>query len=400
MNIGIFGNTNNYPYLLATGLRELGVGVKLVVSDSAALHRPQAPESDKAAGLPDWIFDASAISEEDFVVASPRIGDALNFLTHGVDAVILNGLGPSLHSFVECPAISLLTGSDLTYYADFDSTATRAANWDPEYRRSPGGRLWVRRWQEFIGRQRDGILGSRAVSFGVRGLIPEGDRLLDEIGVPNACRMFVYMSDTNRLNRSEPPKRQTLRVLNGARLNWVNPLPPGFNAQDAKGTDTLLHGFAKFIGSGGRGELLLVTKGLHVSETRALVGRLGLESNVTWLNEMNLGSFREAMVEADVVCDQLSTSFPGMTALDAMAIGRPVIANFRPEAMGQLYSEPWPVCHAQTADDVAAALTKLAHSRDYRLDLGARARTFAERHLSPEANARACLARLGLTSSA
>ena len=44
---------------------------------------------------------------------------------------------------------------------------------------------------------------------------------------------------------------------------------------------------------------------------------------------MSLTSFYEQVGEADAVCDQMGPAIPGMTAVDAMAIGRPVIANFR-----------------------------------------------------------------------
>jgi glycosyltransferase involved in cell wall biosynthesis len=394
MNIGFFGNTNNYPYALAKGLRASGATVRLVVNRPGLLHRPEGLDVELGAAYPDWIMDASHLSEEDFVAQSPRICDALNFVCSGMDAVVLNDIGPSLFGLLEKPAIALLTGSDLTYLADFASAGMRASVWDPAFRASPGGRLSERRWIEFVTRQREGIRAARAVSFPWPGLVPAGDALLADIGVPAARRMFVYLADTHRISPAPPPANPVLRILNGARLNWVRPMPPGFSEQDAKGTDVLLHGFARFLADGGRAELRLVEKGLHTAETRALVESLGIGHAVVWLPEMDLRSFRAEMAAADVVCDQLSTSFPGMVALDAMALGRPVLANFRPDILGPAYADPWPVCDASDAAGVHRALAGLAGAPAECAALGERARAFAEKWLSPEANARRCLERL------
>lgn len=399
MNIGIFGNTNNYPYLLAKGLRAIGVGVKLVVNRKEQLHRPESKDPDLATSYPDWILDASHLTDDDFACQSPRIADVLNFVASGASAVILNDLGPSLYRLLERPAIALLTGSDLTYYGNFQSAVVRRAQWDPAFCASVGGRLQERRWIELVHRQRDGILAATAVSFGLPGLVPEGDALLREIGVADSRRMFIYMADTLTLRPSRHVRTGPLRVLNGARLNWCKKMPAGFTTQDNKGTDILLRGFARFLERGGDGELTLIAKGLHVAETRELVDTLGIAAKVRWLPELSLIDFRAQLQAADVICDQFGPSYPGMTALDAMAAGKPLLANFRVQIMGKVFPEPLPVLHADSANRVAAALMRLQNPAGAMLTIGARAREFAEKYLSPEANARACLERLGMSKT-
>jgi glycosyltransferase involved in cell wall biosynthesis len=173
-------------------------------------------------------------------------------------------------------------------------------------------------------------------------------------------------------------------------------MPPGHSAQDNKRADLLLLGFAEFLASGGRGTLVLVEKHLQVADIKAMVNSLGIAESVEWQREMTLAAFYDQVRAADVVCDQLGSSFPGMAALDAMAIGRPVIANFRMDLLGPYYPEPWPVCHVDSPEGVRDALLRLYRSPEDRDFLGREARAFAERHLSPEANAIKCLARLGL----
>lgn len=397
MTICIFGNTNNYPYVLALGFRALQIPVKLVINRPELLHRPEGKNPELASRYPDWIMDCAHLPEDDFVSQSPRICDVLNFVASG-RAAILNHIGPSLSEHLNVTKMALLTGSDLTYYADYRFAEARRAGWAPEFVRSPGGRLAEMKWVEFVSRQRNGILASEAVSFAPVGLVPEGDTLLSSIGVSEERRFFVWLADTISLRPVLPPEHgNKIVILNGARLTWMKPLPEGFSSQDDKGTDVLLRGFAQFLGKGGSAELRLVRKGLHIEETESLVRQLDISENVMWLDELSLSNFHEEIRRADLVCDQFGASFPGMAALDAMAMSRPVVANFRPDILGGYFPEELPGCHAETPEEVCRHLEALASSPAARLELGKRGRRFAEQYLSPEVNALKCLERLGIS---
>jgi glycosyltransferase involved in cell wall biosynthesis len=396
MKIGIFGNTNNYPLLLAIGLRELGVDVVLIVNRKERLHRPESKYPEWQGNYPHWIVDCSDLAEEDWVAASPRLRDVINHLALRSDGLVLNDVGPSLLEFCALPAIALITGSDLSYFGNDRTVDLRWHGADPVFRDSPGARLEIRRWREFIARQRAGILSAKAVSAPLPGLVPAIDELLSGIGVPATRRDFFYLADVANTVAHATVPNQRLRVLNGARLNWKKPLPSSFSSQDHKGTDTLLGGFARFVASGGDADLVLFRKGLHVAETEALARSLGVDSRIIWRDEMSLRDFHAELSQADIVCDQLGESFPGLVALDAMAIGIPVIANFQPEIMGRYFPEPVAACQARTPSEVAGHLASLASSDRARATAGRAARDFAHAHLSPKANAVKCLRHLGL----
>ena len=91
MRIGIFGNTNNYPYTLALGLRRVGVETVLAVDRREPLHRPEAKDPSLAASYPYWILDCSDVSEEDFVLESSRIGPVLITCGTGLQALFSTG---------------------------------------------------------------------------------------------------------------------------------------------------------------------------------------------------------------------------------------------------------------------------------------------------------------------
>jgi glycosyltransferase involved in cell wall biosynthesis len=391
MRIGIFGNTNNYPLLLAMGLRELGHHVHLVVNRLERLHRPESKYPEFANGYPDWILDCSQIPEDDFVAGSPRIGPVLDFLAEQSHGLVLNHLGPSLLEFCPLPAVALMSGSDLSYYADRRTPTLRQQGWAPHYVHAPGGRFVTRKWEEFVARQRAGILASEAVSAPPVGLTPEVDEILRDIGVPDTRRDFFYIADTLHQTRRTRASNPVLRVVNGARLNWLKPLPPGFSSQDHKGSDILLSGFAEFIAGGGEAELILFRKGLHVRETEALARSLNIESRIVWRDEVGLLEFYDEIAQSDVVSDQLGDSFPGLVALDAMALGVPVIANFHPEILEPCLGAPIAACQARTASDVATHLGRLAASPDVRRTAGIAGQQFTHAHLSPRANAVKCV---------
>jgi glycosyltransferase involved in cell wall biosynthesis len=397
VRIGVFGNTNNYPLLLTIALRRLGHNAVLAVNRAESLHRPESRFPEFARGYPDWILDCSGIPEEDFVAAHSRIESVLNFLAHGSDALILNDLGPALHAFCPLPSMALLTGSDVSYFADPRMPALRMRDADDAWRNSVAGRFVERHWEAFVMRQRAGIRAASVVSAPVTGLVPVIDALLDGIGVEPARRDFMYLANTEGAPARPRQDAGRLRVVNGARLNWKRPLPDGYSSQDHKGSDVLLRGFAGFVDAGGDAELTLFRKGLHVAETEALVRELGIEAHVVWRAECSAADFSSIVREADVVCDQLGDAFPGMVALDAMAMGSPVIANFRPDLTGTLFPRGVPACQASTPEEVRAHLQALADA-DRRDRVGAEARVFAQEHLSPRANAEKYLRRLGLAA--
>lgn len=395
MPVSFFGNTNNYPYLLVKGFLENGIEARLVVNRREPLHRPEFADPELARGYPEWIFDCSDLLESDFAAESPRIGPVLNYLEYS-DFAVMNHIGPSIAKRVGLPYLCALTGSDVTYYADQRTPEIRTRSWSEQFRTSPSGLLDLDIWTRFVERQRAGIAHCRALSFSPRGWDPAGDRVLDSLGIADDRRFTIYLCDTKALAPSRPKRRSTLRVLNGARLNWCKPLPEGFTSLDDKGTDILVKGAALFLKQGGRIELRLVEKGLHVLQTRALVESLGIGRHVRWFKELPLAKFRKLMRDSDVVCDQVGPSFPAMTAFEAMALGRPVVGNFRMEWFRGRFGEAPPACQAQSPEEVAAAFDRLAGDFAFREALSESGRRFAETHCSPSASARTFATRLGI----
>ncbi|BCA54217.1 hypothetical protein W02_13570 [Nitrospira sp. KM1] len=396
MKIVIFGNTNNSPLLLAEGLRTLGHNVILLVNRRDLLHRPETRFAEyRRNGYPSWILDYSHVTDEDIACDTGALDDVLHQLTEHVDLVVLNDVGPALSSYLKAPHVVFLTGSDLSYYSNFCSVLSMSHSWSKQFSRSIQGRRQIRRMTDLISRQRNGIASARIVCTVPRGAVPEGDGLLDAIGVTDEQRMPLHLSNVHGLKPRPLGEGPTLRILGGSRIVFRAECHQGFGQIDFKGTDVLLSGFAEYVRRGGKGELTLIEKGQDVGSARHLIKELNIGARTRWLQEMPMHEFYEAMSAADLVCDQFGSSVPGMVTTDAYALGRPVLCNFRNEIFAPYYPKPFPGFTAVTKEDVAQHLLAVEQNRASLEQMARESRDYAEQYLAPEKVAERLLQRCG-----
>ncbi|HWA08468.1 MAG TPA: glycosyltransferase family 4 protein [Opitutaceae bacterium] len=397
MKIGFYGNANNYPFMLALALRRMGHEILFIVSSPERLNRPEFRYGDFAGAYPPWIRDLSSGFRWRFLV--PGGGRRIRTLLATCDLVVLNEEGPALAADLGRPSVVLLTGSNLEIFADPAKASTlkpqlfSRPRWLQSVCRALFPAAIIRRW--LTTPQRAGIRQARLVAYFARGLIPSGDRLLDEIGVPGDRRIFLLMADLEINPCTPPPQNPVVRIFCLARLTWKAEPGSDLVSLDYKGTDRMIRGLALFWKKHGvKLEVRLARKGRHVAETRQLVDELGLADQVTWLAELTQSEVREEYRAADIVFDQLADSVVGMGGLEAMATGRPLIANAHPEIIDPVIGEPSPVCQARTAEEVLAQLERLVLSPAERSRVGLAGRTYVERHFSAAAAAHTCLQRL------
>lgn len=395
LKICFVGNTNNYPFLIASAMRQMGHDVTVLLDRPESLHRPEGRYNGFDLYKSDWIRDVStSVSPERWTLSNcPE----LETKTLGnYDLLVLNGFGPTLVGRTEVPAFSILTGSDLTQLANWSSLPILWRHLFPSLgfaRTLVACALNAR----IVYRQRRSIRSSFGVSYFMRGVVPEADCILDGLGVRAEQRISFMLSDVDHIKFLPPPVRGSdspvLRIFNVARLNWRQPKPAHLSELDMKGTDILLAGYAAFLNRIKRpAQLVLVRKGYDVTATEQEVLRLGIGAHVLWLNEMSQAEVFEQYALADVVTEQFSTSYVGMGGLDAMAAGRPVIANTRPDTSAPELLADSPVLHAATPEEVCAQLMSLADSVEWREKLGEQSRHYVERRHSPLAAATRILA--------
>jgi glycosyltransferase involved in cell wall biosynthesis len=395
MRIGFIGNANNCPFMLARAMRKLGHEVTFIVSSSEALDRPEYRYSDIRVPYPAWIHDLSPIRLRDVIAFGSSARRRVIELLRGCDAVIANGFGPALLTELDLPSIAHLTGSDLYAHASEDAYKTGAIQYNrfPRLFRWMTNSLYVTRLAR---PQRAGIRAAAGVVYFPRGILPNNDRLLDELGVGDERRIFNLMTDMDEYDYRPPPSNSRFRIFCGARLSWSSLMPVGGKEiVDYKGAEIMVKGFALFVAdSPAPVEIRLVKKGLHVQETMDLVKELGLDRHVTWLEEMTQKQVVEEFAQADVVFDQVGKGMIGMVTMDAMACGRPVIANARPEIVEPILGVKSPVCQASTPEEVSEQLKFLHANPMERERIGRASRQYVEEYCSSVALAKRCLKKL------
>lgn len=392
MKIGFFGNQNNYPFTLARAMRRLGHDILFFVESSQPLHRPEHRYDDITKPYPDWIVDVSPFRLPRYALPNRKRSQVIKLLRH-CDGVILNHLGPTLLQDLDVPGVLLFTGADLDYFANLDSISKpfdirgRRPDWFWSRVLPAAMRVLNRR---IIPAQRRGIRKAAGVSYFWKGVAPLADGILQEL-TDDSRRIFFLMADLDEIAYEPPANNEPLRVFCATRFVWKKPLPSGFSLLDDKGSDVMIRGLAEFFRQTGvRLNIRLVRKGQHARELEELAEAEGISDQITWLDEMNQKQVREEFREADIIFEQFGTSVVGMAGLDAMAMGRPVIANARPEIPQPGVGPRSPICHAATADEVAQQLRRLL-DRDEREAAGLRSRQYVVDHYSPERAARLCL---------
>jgi glycosyltransferase involved in cell wall biosynthesis len=209
------------------------------------------------------------------------------------------------------------------------------------------------------------------------------------------------MADTTLVQYSPPPHNPVTRVFNSARLTWINEPGTDLTVLDYKGTDRVIHGLALFKERYRLPlKIRLVRIGRHVTETRQLIDRLGLSDQVTWLDYLTQIQFRDEVRAADIVIDQVADGTVAMSGLEALAAGRPLIANARAEVIAPVLGAPSPICQASSAEEVCEQLHRLVSSAEERVRLGIVGREYVEKYFSADAVAARLLrklAALGMT---
>jgi glycosyltransferase involved in cell wall biosynthesis len=90
---------------------------------------------------------------------------------------------------------------------------------------------------------------------------------------------------------------------------------------------------------------------------------------------------RERYARADIVVDQLNAGWHGVFALEAMALGKPVVVHLNPDVVRQAeraYGTKVPLVPA-TKESLVDVLRPLVESPELRRAIGAESRAYVER---------------------
>lgn len=410
LRIGFAGNQNNAPFTVARALRAAGHDVRVLVDRPEPLNRPEYRYADIRYPYPSWVEEIPTIELDD-VVYRTRAWETLLRRLSDCEVVILNGMAFAAAADLPIPAICHTTGADLEFYCN----ASRAARY-ALFQDHPGRpRGWARAlavmprpsrealrqvaaelpaplfhqyrahlFRKAVARHTTGLHAARGVICLPPGAVPLADRLLDAALPPGTPRVLGFMVESDRHQVMPPAPEGPLRVFSPVRLNWSQPSPLWANPWENKRTDVLVEGVALFVQRTHAPIVLhLVEKGHSVSATRALVTACGLDGCVHWHREMPQAEVAAHYRQAHVIADQFGDHLVGLAGYEAMAVGRPLLCNWRPEVFSPAFGEAAPVAQARTPLEVADQLALLC-APAHRRQLSNQGRAFVSRQLSPD----------------
>lgn len=142
-----------------------------------------------------------------------------------------------------------------------------------------------------------------------------------------------------------------------------------------------IRGFARFIHSGGLGELRIAGDGPEFPAAEALVRAECLQQHVRFLGHLDARSLAAAYQQADVFLHpQIEIETFGLSIADAMAAGLAVIAGRDGAPREYLAPSSGIIVDGRDPIAIAASLTELFADPQKRLRLGASAASFASQN--------------------
>jgi len=130
----------------------------------------------------------------------------------------------------------------------------------------------------------------------------------------------------------------------------------------SKGNDKLIAAFSRLVKSGINSLLIMLERGIDVSESKALVSKLGIESNVRWLEGMSPDELRVHYSSVNVVADQFDVGSMGLVSLEAMACGAKVLTYLEVKSAQRAYGHLPKILNCKSENDIYISLKQFYSS--------------------------------------
>lgn len=150
-----------------------------------------------------------------------------------------------------------------------------------------------------------------------------------------------------------------------------------------KGIDILLKAFAEVHKVFPQAHLLIVGDGSQRADIQGLARHLGIGDSITWTGQLSWKEAMGCLGLMDVVAIPSRYEGFGLTAVEAMACGRPVVAS-RVDGLAEVIRDGVTGCLVPLEDEpaLAAALTDLLKNEERRKIMGVAARRHVEEYYS------------------
>jgi glycosyltransferase involved in cell wall biosynthesis len=143
--------------------------------------------------------------------------------------------------------------------------------------------------------------------------------------------------------------------LHVSHLDWgVTDRKPGRNS--TKGNDRFIRAFVEQARAGYPIRCKIIDRGPDRLIARKMIEELGASRFFEWLPAVLPSELPQLMVSADVVVDQFDVGGFGGIALEAMAIGKPVMTYLDPSCASLIYDGTVPIINCFTEEHIRDAI--------------------------------------------
>jgi len=350
MKVGFLGNMNNAAFATVQYLRDAGIDAELMIYDGEFDHfHPSADTYDLS--YRDYVRQLGWGSPSSFLstTKSQIIKDTAPY-----DLLVGNGLAAAyLHRIGRALDVMVPYGDDLWVQTFYRLVSPQ---------RIPS--FWYSVWHQRRGLPQCGAVAAtplfptmeaqvqRYLKNAVRwqeGVVPiHGPTYSPERMVVNKNRTHWWVEFTKLREANE------FLAISPVRHVWTRS-----DRVDAKGTDSLLHGWAMFRAAHPKVKATLMTLeyGQDVAASKRLIDELGIGDSVRWLPKMFRKDLMVGMCLADVVCGYFGPSWiTGGVLTEAMVAEKPILgwrddSSYRDFAPGF-----YPMMKAREPSEIAGRL--------------------------------------------
>ena len=140
-------------------------------------------------------------------------------------------------------------------------------------------------------------------------------------------------------------------------LDWgFTDVKPSRNS--TKGNDRFFRAFFRAAANGANIRCVLLDRGPDRGVARELIAKCGYADRFEWLPPLGQAALCERMRDCDVVVDQFDVGGFGGIAIEAMALGKPVLIHIDPDTWPLVYDTPPPILACRTEDEIHQAILR------------------------------------------
>jgi glycosyltransferase involved in cell wall biosynthesis len=388
MRFAFVGNLANSSYQRIRALQEIHVSASLFLhpGDDYPMSQPEWEEYDGV--LPEGIGSIEQLKATG--VDLPPIADVYKIPPTNVDLANLPKFGrvcdfirwPQYFGFL--PLLRELNRFSALYTVQVPYLAYLSGR--PYVATHMGGDIWFdcSRGDELGSLQRQAFLKASAITVSN----PWSPAFARRYGLKNMITLPMIL-DPKAYCPGEPTWREdwisrvggNFFVLSTARLD-----------DHYKGSNLALEGFARFAKVRPGARLILLGWGSDLSKHKDKLMAMGIANRVLFLPPSGKKRLIQYLRSADCLLDQFVIGYFGLTALEAMSVGLPVIMRLEAKQYDDfLDAGSPPVLNANTIDEVAEALDRLAASFEFRNDIVGKTLNWFQQGASPHVWAKSYL---------